>query len=68
MAFSQSDLTAIEAAIATGELRVEIDGKLVIYRSIAELKEARALIQGSLQESGVIPTAPRTSFAVRSRD
>lgn len=42
MALSQTDLDNIDAAIATGELRVQFQGRLIEYRSIAELKQARA--------------------------
>lgn len=68
MAFTTTDLSAVESAIATGELTVEIDGKRVTYRSIDELKTARNIITSSLQTSGAIPAATRTSYAVRSRD
>lgn len=68
MAFTTTDLTAIESAIATGELKVEIDGKLVWYRSIDELKVARDIIRADLQSSGSMPAATRTSYAVISRD
>ena len=68
MAFSQSDLAAIESAIATGEMTVEIDGKRVTYRSIAELMQARSLIKASLIESGAVAGKSRTSYASRSRD
>lgn len=44
MPFSQSDLDNIDAAIAASELKVEVDGKSVLYRSIAELMQARAHI------------------------
>jgi roadblock/LC7 domain-containing protein len=42
MALTQTDLDNIDAAIATGELRVQFNGRLVEYRSIDELKKARA--------------------------
>jgi hypothetical protein len=41
MALSQSDLDALDAAIASAELTVTVDGKSVTYRSITELKRAR---------------------------
>lgn len=68
MSFTTTDLQAIESAIATGELRVEIDGKLVIYRSIPELVQARDIIRSELQTAGNLPAATRTSYAQRSRD
>ena len=44
MAFTETDLNAIDRAIATGELEVAYADRRVRYRSIAELKKARALI------------------------
>jgi hypothetical protein len=52
MAYSQTDLDTIDAAIATGELEVVIDGKKVHYRTIDELMKARAFIAGQLASSG----------------
>ena len=48
MAWTQSDLDAIEAAIASGELDVQYSDKRVRYRSIAELLQAREVIRGVL--------------------
>lgn len=48
MAFSQTDLDNINAAIATGEMTVEFNGRRVTYRSIAELKEARSIVASDL--------------------
>lgn len=45
MAFTQSDLTAIDSAIASGELTVRTaDGKQVTLRSMGELLQARQVI------------------------
>lgn len=44
MAFTTTDLNNIDLAIATGELMVEVDGRKVVYRSMDDLKSARALI------------------------
>lgn len=48
MAWTQSDLDAIEAAIAKGEQSVQFADRLVNYRSLASLLEARAVIAASL--------------------
>lgn len=67
--FTTTQLEAIEAAIATGELTVEYDGKKVTYRSTAELVAARDLIKGELIAAGVITdSTPRRSYAAHSRD
>ena len=48
MSFSQSDLDAIERAIAKGERRVKYDNREVEYRSLAELEQVRQQIQAEL--------------------
>lgn len=69
MSFTTSDLDAINAAIASGELKVQFSDRLVEYRSIADLKAARNLIIGDLQTTGAIATTrPRTSLAYVVRE
>jgi hypothetical protein len=51
MALSQTDLDALDAAIAASELEVQIDGRRVKYRSTAELLQARAHVSGVLAAS-----------------
>lgn len=41
MALSQTDLDALDTAIASAELEVEIEGRRVKYRSTNELLRAR---------------------------
>ena len=48
MAFTQTDLDNVNTAIGFGELRVEVEGRTVHYRSIDELLKARAIIQSDL--------------------
>lgn len=68
MTFSTTDLDRINAAIATGELEVELEGKRVRYRSVAELINARNLIIADLTASGALTTAGvRTSYATFSK-
>ena len=67
MSFSQSDLDNINAAVATGELSVEVSGRKVVYRSMDDLLKARAIIQGDLAADGATSqSAPRRgSYTVR---
>jgi len=44
MPFTAADLAAIDTAIASGEMVVQFGDRRVQYRSIAELKQARALV------------------------
>ncbi|ANZ52198.1 hypothetical protein Ahp2_16 [Aeromonas phage Ahp2] len=50
MAFTKDDIDAIDAAIASGEYQVIIDGRQVTYRSIAELLRAKAHIQQAISK------------------
>lgn len=68
MAYTQTQLDAVETAIASGELRVSFNGREVVYRSIDDLLKARNTIKAALQASGTMPTATRTSYASRGRD
>lgn len=69
MAFTVTQLAAVEAALASGELTVEYDGKRVTYRNVSELRDARDLIRAELIDAGTITeTQPRRSYAAHSRD
>lgn len=69
MAFTTTQLEAIESALASGELTVKYDGKEVTYRSMKELLTARDLIRAELIDAGTITDAtPRRSYAAFSRD
>ncbi|MCA9557232.1 MAG: hypothetical protein KC583_01600 [Myxococcales bacterium] len=48
MPFTSNDLAAVDAAIASGELAVEVEGKRVQYRSMADLLSARQTIVSEL--------------------
>lgn len=48
MAISQNDIDALNAAIATGEKQVILDGQSVTYRSITDLLTARNDLQEQL--------------------
>ena len=68
MAYTTTQLQALEDAIASGELVVEYDGKRVTYRSMTELITARDLVKGELEASGAIASTPRRSYAAFSKD
>ena len=44
-------ITALEAALSSGELRVDVNNDRVIYRSVGELKEAIAYYRRQLAAS-----------------
>lgn len=60
MALTQTDLDNLDAAIATGELKVEFDGRSVLYRSIGELKDARAHVAAVIASGGAGAPLRRT--------
>lgn len=59
MAYTQADLDALDAAIATNELEVEYDGSRTRFRSIAELISARAHVSTVLSLQGANATGGR---------
>lgn len=66
--FTVTQLEAVEAALATGQLRVDYEGKRVEYRSVAELRAARDLILAELTAAGLISNnTPRTVYTSFSK-
>ncbi|WP_299078935.1 hypothetical protein [uncultured Paraglaciecola sp.] len=68
MSFTVEQLTAIESAIASGELKVVFDGREVTYRSVDDLLKARNTVKSALQESGALTKKRRFSFVSRNMD
>lgn len=56
MAWTQTDLDALDAAIATGARRVTYDGHTVEYHSMDDMLKARAMMRRAL---GKTATAQR---------
>lgn len=53
MAFTQTDIDTLDRAIASGELTIRFaDGREITYRSVAELRSARSLMQGDVAAAG----------------
>jgi len=59
MALTTADLETLDAAIATGELTIEFNGRRVTYRSIADLLLAREHVASVLATSSA--SAPRVA-------
>lgn len=69
MAFTTTQLTALETAVASGQLEVTYDGKTVKYRSTADLIAAYNFVKQKLEDQGdLASTRVRTSFAAHSKD
>lgn len=64
MAFTTTDLATVEAALATGALRVRYaDGREVTYQNAADLLRVRATILGEIAAASA--TRPPRSTLVR---
>lgn len=60
MPYTTDDLTTIERAIASGQLRVRLsDGSELQYQSTADLMRVRALIANSVASGTTAPTVRR---------
>jgi hypothetical protein len=64
MAFSRTQLEALEAAIASGTLEVRIGDKTVKYQTTADLMRARDLLVDQLE----CKSCTRSSFSSFWRD
>lgn len=68
MAYTTTHLAAIEAAIATGELTVSVDGRSVTYRSVSDLLKAKREIEASLAAAGITSKPIMQSYVQRVRN
>lgn len=62
MALSQADLDALDSAIASAELEVELDGRRVRYRSVADMLRARAHVAEVLTAAAQGPAGSRRRY------
>lgn len=67
MAYTTTHLAAIEAAIATGELTVTVDGRSVTYRSVGDLLKAKRDIEAGLIAAGAAERPVSQSYVQRVR-
>lgn len=67
MAFTQSQLDALETAIATGTLEVTAGDKKVRYHSLDEMIRLRDIMKNQLAAAAQTQTS-RASFATFSKD
>jgi hypothetical protein len=68
MAFTQTQLDALEAAIASGTLEVRLGDKLVRYQTINEMVVARNIIKNQLSLQSTTGQTSRASFASFTKD
>lgn len=67
MAFTQSQLDAIENAISGGELTVEYQDKRVTYRSLKEMMQIRDMMRKDLDVNGANSSANRSRVYMSHR-
>lgn len=65
MSYTQTQLDALRAALASGITRVSYDGRTVEYRSMADLERAIATVERGL---GQRSAASRITYPEISRD
>lgn len=65
MAFTNDDLTALDEAIASGELKVKINGREIEYRSIEALLKAKRHITRLLAAKAGVKRNPLGGIVVR---
>ncbi len=63
MAFTQPQLDALEAAIATGTLKVQYQDKSVTYASLKDMLALRQIMKQELAGASATPRASRTAFS-----
>ena len=65
MSWTQADLDNLEAALASGVLTCDVNGRRVTYQSTADLLRARNAVQADLatKSSGSTPSSPRFRVA-----
>ena len=62
MSFTQDQLTALEAAIASGTLEVRIGDKLIRYQTTVEMIRARDLVRDQLNAANPTSRTSVTGF------
>lgn len=65
MAWTQTQLDALEKAIAEGTLRVKYENKEVEYRSLEDMLKVRDLIR---KELGIVSSKGQRIIATHSKD
>jgi hypothetical protein len=65
MAFSQTDVDALKAAIAKGVSRVRIDGEEVQYNTFSDMRAALRMMEAEL--AGSASATPRVVYPKTTR-
>ena len=62
MSYSQAQLASLQAALASGTLRVRFEDRSIEYRSTEELRQAIQIVEDALAVDSGVPKQTR-SFA-----
>ena len=63
MAYTTTQLAALETALTSGNLEVRYGDKLVKYQSTADMRALRADMRGELIAAGLLADAPQRGVA-----
>ena len=63
MSFTQDQLTALEAAIASGTLEVRVGDKLIRYQTTVEMIRARDLVRDQLNAATPVSRTSASGFS-----
>ena len=65
MAYTQTDIDALKAAVAKGATRLRMNGEEVQYGSLAEMRRQIRVMEDEL--TGATTAGPRASYPLTSR-
>lgn len=63
MAYTQAQLDALQAALASGTLRVQYEDRSVVFRSLEELKQTIQIVSQSVNSSSASPSRSFAKFS-----
>ena len=65
MAYTQAQLDALQAALASGTLRVQYEDRMITYRDLDEIRQAIQIVQGELAGQAGTPRYTRSYASFR---
>ena len=67
MSWTSTDLTNIESAIARGQKKVQINGRMIEYQTIADMLKARDVIKQELGDQAATTAGVTRPLSYRAR-
>lgn len=68
MAWTQADIDALDAALASGRKTVQYGDKSTTYQSVDEMLKVRALMRSEVASAGATTSEGRSTLATFRRD